>query len=105
MDKSYPIRKKLTKTLLMRLPAGVFLVSNCYRPMGPNTVTPVFAEMVSPLDDRKDQWQRIKDTGANGRICEVHKDPESYKLQQQVASQSSNRRPSVVLIEVDDPRQ
>lgn len=105
MSKSYPIREKLTKTLLRRLPAGVFLVSNCYHPMGPNTVTPVFAESVAPLDDRDEQWQRIKDAGADGRTCEVHKDPESYKLQQQAATQSSNRYPSVVLIEVDDSRQ
>ena len=104
MSKSYPIREKLTKTFLMRLPVGAFLASNCYHPMGPNTVSPVFAERVTPLDDREAQWQKIKNAGANGRTCEVHETPESYKRQQQVATQSSNRYPSVVLIEVDDPR-
>jgi hypothetical protein len=72
--------------------------------MGIRTVTPVFAERVTPLDDRESQWQRIKDVGANGRTCEIHKDPESFKLQQQVLTQSSERYPNVILLEVDDPR-
>jgi hypothetical protein len=88
----------------MRLPAGFFLVSNCYHPIGSNAVTPVFAERIAPLDDRDEQWQRIKDAGADSRTCEVHKDPESYKLQQQTATQDSNGYPSVVLIEIDEPR-
>ena len=50
-----PIRKELTRTLLMRLPTGVFLVSNTQRSIGPNTVTPVFAEKVVPSDDREEQ--------------------------------------------------
>ena len=80
MEKSdFPIRRKLTKKLLMRLPAGVFLVSNCYTPIGYRKVAPVFYEKVRPLDDREDQWQRIKAAGANGRICAVYWDIEDYK--------------------------
>jgi len=78
-ESDLPIRRKLTKALLMRLPTGVFLVSNTQRVIGPNTVTPVFAEKVVPFDDRERQWRRIKECGADGRTCEAHTTSEEYK--------------------------
>ena len=79
MEQKFPIHQKLTKQFLMRLPTGVFLVSNCYKPVGPNAVTPTFYEKVVPLDDRESQWQRIKVCQADSRTCVVHKDSEEYK--------------------------
>ena len=99
-----PIRKKLTKTLLMRLPTGVFLVSNTQRSIGPNTVTPVFAEKVVPFDDREWQWRRIKECGADGRTCEVHTTSEEYKKTREVWTKMSDKWPRLVLLEVDDPK-
>jgi len=99
-----PIRQKLTKKLLMRLPAGSFLVSNCHKAIGPNMVTPVFAEKVVSLDDREWQWQRIKERGANGRTCEVYATSEEYKQKQQSWTAMSDRWPRIVILEVDDPR-
>jgi len=99
-----PIRKKLTKTLLMRLPTGVFLVSNTQRSIGPNTVTPVFAERVVPSDDREEQWLRIKTCGADGRTCEVHSTSEEYKKAREFWTRMSDKWPRLVLLEVDDPR-
>ena len=104
MDKAFPVYEKLSKKLLMQLPTGVFLVSNCYMPMGHRTVTPVFAERITALDDREAQWERIKDSGANGRNCEIHKNSESYKCQRQALTQSSDKFPAVVLLEIDDYR-
>ena len=99
-----PIRQKLTKKLLMGLPTSVFVVSNCHRPIGPDMVTPVFAEKVVPLDDREWQWQRIKECGANGRTCEVHKTSEEYKRNREFWTKMSSKWPRLVLFEVDDPR-
>ncbi len=104
MDDSFPIQAKLTKKFLMQLPTGVFLVSNCHKSVGYNAVTPVFAEKVTALDDRDTQWQRIKNCSADSRNCVVHKDSESYKRQQEFYTKSSDRWPTVVLFEVDDPR-
>ena len=99
-----PIRQKLTKKLLMGLPTGVFLVSNCYKVIGPHTVTPVFAEKLVPLDDRERQWQRIKECGANGRTCEVHTTSEEYKRNREIWTKMSSKWPRIVLLEVDDPK-
>ena len=99
-----PIRQKLTKTLLMRLPTGVFLVSNCQRSIGPNTVTPAYAGKVVPLDDREWQWQQIKNCGADGRTCEVHTTSEEYKKTREFWTKMSDKWPRIVILEVDEPR-
>ena len=103
-DIDLPIRQRLTKKLLMKLPTGAFLVSNCYSRVGPDMVTPVFAETVAPLDDREWQWQRIREAGANGRTCEVHNTSEEYKREREYQSKMSKGWPRLVLFEVDDPR-
>ena len=98
-----PIRQKLTKRLLMRLPTGAFLVSNCQRSIGPNTVTPAFAAKVVPPDDRERQWQQIKNCGADGRTCEVHTTSEEYKKAREFWTKMSDKWPRIVIIEVDEP--
>ena len=99
-----PIRQRLTKKLLMSLPTGAFLVSNCHRSIGIDTVMPLFAERVAPLDDREFQWQRIKQCGANGRTCEAHATSEDFKRQRQIWTATSGKWPRMVLLELDDPR-
>ena len=99
---NFPINQKLTKKFLMQLPSGTFLVSNCFRRLGPETLTPVFYENVLPLDDREAQWQRIKACGANHRLCHVYKDSEQYKQIRQFQSMLSKRGSKIVIIELGD---
>ena len=75
------------------------MVSNCYTPIGPDAVTPAFAEKVVPLDDREWQWQRIKERGVDGRTCEVHITPEEYKKKQALWTRTSDRWPRIVILE------
>lgn len=62
---SIPVRCKLTKALFLKIPSGVFLISNCHARNG----QPVFAECVADSGDRQRQWQRIVEAGAAHRIC------------------------------------
>ena len=61
------IREKLTKKLLVSLPEEAFVVSNLRNEEG----RPVFAEKVSPVRTRSQQWRRVIAAGANGGLCEV----------------------------------
>ena len=61
---------KLTKKFLMSLPSGLYLMSNL---VGQDRDS-VFREYVlSPLDERKKQWDRIKLAGADNRLCRIFK--------------------------------
>ena len=64
-------REKLTKKLLMQLPEGVYLVSNCYRSSN-QKLKPAFEEKVSPLSERNEQWKRIVEASSNHRLCSVY---------------------------------
>ena len=58
---------KLTKKFFMGIPEGMYLVSNLI-------VSPtesVFAEMTSPLSERSEQWERIRNVGVDQRRCHV----------------------------------
>jgi hypothetical protein len=60
------IREKLTKSLLLSLPSGAFIVSNCFRP--PQSV---FSEQLGRPETRIGAWQRAVEARADGRLCQV----------------------------------
>jgi hypothetical protein len=61
---------RLTKKFFLSLPSGIYLMSNLAGSDG----NPIFAEyVISPLGEREKQWEKIKDTGANNRLCRIFK--------------------------------
>jgi len=66
---------KLTKKYFMSLPEGSFLVSNIVK----NSMQPVFAEKVIPLNLRKNQWDRIVEVGAQQRECHIFETEMEFK--------------------------
>ena len=58
---------KLTKTFLMGLAEGVYLISNVCERSG----MPSFGEKLKPVDQRQDQWLRIKKAGVDNQLCRV----------------------------------
>lgn len=73
------VRNKLTKKFFHSLETGVFLVSNCHINVGLNTYSPAFYEYVMPPKKRQEQWQRIKEAGADQRQCHVYSNIEEFK--------------------------
>jgi hypothetical protein len=67
--------QKLTKGFLMSLPAGVYLVSNCFA----DPQNSIFAEHVAPLSERGAQWVRIRASHADQRNCHVFKDEMQFR--------------------------
>ncbi len=72
---SMPVRCKLTKALFLKIPLGVFLISNCHARNG----QPVFAERIAAQGDRQQQWQRILETGAAQRLCLITNSEADFK--------------------------
>lgn len=72
-------REKLTKEFLLTLLKGYYVVSNCYRSVGENKMVPRFQELVSAPQKRIAQWQRVKNAGADGRLCFVYASPDAYQ--------------------------
>jgi hypothetical protein len=68
-------RHKLTKKYFMSLPEGFYLVSNTF----PNPMQPRFAEKVTPLNQREDQWNSIVEAKVQQRLCHVFKTENEYK--------------------------
>lgn len=66
---------KLTKKFFGGLPDGVFLVS-C---VGMSPPEPSFAEYVAASTARQEQWNRICDTGADQRHCDVYGSKEQFE--------------------------
>jgi hypothetical protein len=56
---------KLTKKYFMSLPEAVFLISN----MMAKPDQSVFEEYILPQSQREEQWKRIVNAGAHGRLC------------------------------------
>lgn len=50
---------RLTKTALLRLPRGSFLVTNCVN----QDRTPILSDSLPPAEDREALWQRLRDRG------------------------------------------
>ena len=69
------IREKLSKALFLKLPDGLYLVSNTCR----TPIDPWFAEVICPLSTRYGQWQRIKSASVDHRTCMVFKNKESHQ--------------------------
>ena len=72
-------RPKLSKKILMELPTGVYIVSNCYKRIRPDKYVPAIEEEVVPFEQREAQWERIKAARANHRLCFVYTSFEDYE--------------------------
>ncbi|MFC1676623.1 hypothetical protein ACFL3G_06125 [Planctomycetota bacterium] len=70
--------QKLTKKFLMKLPVGLYIVSNCGERVK-NTYKPIFEEQVAKLEERQKQWERIKQVYADGRLCNIYACAEDYQ--------------------------
>ncbi len=68
------IIERLTKKVLLTLPAGSFLASDVRM----NPVRSVFAESVVPMEQRQEQWERIKQARVEGRRAALHASAEEY---------------------------
>lgn len=58
----------------MELPEGVYLVSNVYE----DKDTPAYADEISPLFKREEQWRKIVKSHADQRLCDVFKTKKDY---------------------------
>ena len=94
--------QKLNKKYFLGLPAGVYLVSNCYEMVTMETYTPAFYEYVVAPDQRESQWQRIKAAGANQRQCEVYENADEFKESLRQRTGRSASYPRLILVEKDD---
>jgi hypothetical protein len=59
----------------MGLKTGLYLVSNIHS----NPMQSIFEEVVSPINDRNDQWDRILQAGAFQRLCRSFKNKSEYE--------------------------
>ena len=74
MNKFILKREKLTKKYLMQLPENTFLSSNVADHAG----CPLFAETVGAVSSRDEQWKRIVQANANGRLGNVFRNKADY---------------------------
>lgn len=58
-------RVPLSKALLLSVPVGTILISNCF---GPDR-QPVFTAEITAKSDRDALWQQAVSVAANGRLC------------------------------------
>jgi hypothetical protein len=71
-------RGRLTKAILMALPAGVILLGNvCYEPF-----TPVFEGVLGPMAEREKAWAAMRKLKVTGRTFCVFATKESYDHEQ-----------------------
>jgi hypothetical protein len=66
---------KLTKTVLLNLPEGHYLASNCML----TPIQPIFAQTIRPAAQRAAQWREIVAARANGRLCYVFETSANYQ--------------------------
>jgi hypothetical protein len=71
---SNPEPAKLTKRFFMAAPEGLFLASNCMTPRGQT----IFGEVIAPVANRQEQWDRIVAVGASQRLCRVFRTSVDY---------------------------
>ncbi|HUS49777.1 MAG TPA: hypothetical protein VMZ91_06410 [Candidatus Paceibacterota bacterium] len=74
----YLQREKLTKLLLMSLPEGYYIVSNCYQQVNLYEYIPAFEGTISSLPTRVFQWEHIKNNNADNRLCCIYTSKEVY---------------------------
>ncbi len=74
--KVQPLKKtRLTKGFFTGLEEGLFLVSNVLDEDGKT----IFAEKVSSLSNRENQWKKIVAASANHRSCSIFKNKKEYE--------------------------
>ena len=66
-------RERLTKEFLYSLKEDLYFSSNCYITSSRGGRHTIFNETVSSLEDRKEQWDRIKNARAGYRLGHVYK--------------------------------
>jgi hypothetical protein len=59
----------------MSLPEGFYLVSNIFE----NPMQSIFAEKVTPLNLRKDQWNKIMEADVHQRLCHIFETEKEYQ--------------------------
>lgn len=69
------IRAKLTKEFFMQQHEGHYLASNVSV-----MSVPCFAEEISPLRDREQQWKRIVRARVNHRLCTIFRTQLDYYI-------------------------
>jgi hypothetical protein len=67
--------KRLTKSFLMSLTEGVYLVSNICQ----SREKSIFEEHVVSHATRREQWNQIKQVGADNRLCDVFRSRAHYE--------------------------
>lgn len=95
-------RHKLTNKYLLGLPTGVYLVSNCYKKVAPNTSTPIFYEYTEQPAKRISQWERIKTVGADQGLCDVYQSSEEFKKAVEYKTVTYGHYPGIIIFEVDE---
>ena len=71
-----PMSVKLIKKILLAMPEGAYLVSNCFHG---STNASIFEEIVADHQDREEQWQRVVAARADGRLCRVFATKQDYQ--------------------------
>lgn len=71
-----PMSVKLIKKILLAMPEGAYLVSNCFQGL---TTASVFEEIVAPPEGREEQWKRVVAARAAGRLCRVFVTQQEYQ--------------------------
>ena len=94
-------RHELTKKYFWGLTTGVYIVSNCFRRVGPGKSTPVFYEYVEQPEKREAQWDRIKSAGADQRLCDVYRSSEEFKRAVEFKTAVYKNYPGIIICEVD----
>ncbi|MBX7210183.1 MAG: hypothetical protein K1X78_17825 [Verrucomicrobiaceae bacterium] len=73
-------RKRLTRSLLLELPVGTFVISNLIN----DSRQPVFAAQISDDVARDQLWLQARQARADGRLCWLTRDPSEYERQRQL---------------------
>lgn len=70
----------------MELPKGLYLISNRFDPGFRLNhadkvieIQPIYAETVTPKNQREQQWKEIVKAGVNQRICRIFKTKRHYR--------------------------
>lgn len=78
---------KLSKKVVMTIPEGSYLVSNCYSSFDRK---PLIEEMIEFGVDRESFWEKVKSKGADGRLCHVFRKYDDYKAYKRLLNSLMN---------------
>jgi hypothetical protein len=82
--------RKLTKRFFLSLGTGQYIVSNVCDRLEGGQYEPCFREYVLQLEARAEQWERIKLSGSDGRLCAVFRNEPDYQEYWKSISQRAN---------------